>query len=167
VLALGLPAHVLVKALSPAFFARDDTTTPLLATLIGLAVAVVAALLLQRPFGAAGIAAGIALAAWSSAGVLTWRGAASFGFAIDAQARRRLPLIVAAALAMGGLLWLAGSFVLRFAAEAHGLIQAAVLGVLIAGGIAVYALLLAVTGVLKWADAVTAIRRSGPRDLRP
>ena len=32
-LALGLPAHVLVKALSPAFFARDDTATPLLATL--------------------------------------------------------------------------------------------------------------------------------------
>ena len=29
-LALGLPAHVLVKALSPAFFAREDTMTPLL-----------------------------------------------------------------------------------------------------------------------------------------
>ena len=35
-LALGLPAHVLVKALSPAFFARHDTLTPLLATLIGI-----------------------------------------------------------------------------------------------------------------------------------
>src|ERR1700737_2566722 len=34
-LALGLPAHVLVKALSPAFFARKDTLTPLLATLKG------------------------------------------------------------------------------------------------------------------------------------
>src|ERR1700722_15222019 len=43
-LALGLPAHVLVKALSPAFFARDNTTTPLWATLKGLAVAVVLAL---------------------------------------------------------------------------------------------------------------------------
>jgi len=32
-LALGLPAQVLVKALSPAFFAREDTLTPLLATL--------------------------------------------------------------------------------------------------------------------------------------
>src|SRR6266700_5589742 len=30
-LALGLPAHVLIKALSPAFFARGDTVTPLLA----------------------------------------------------------------------------------------------------------------------------------------
>src|SRR5712671_1507371 len=43
-LALGLPAHVLVKALSPAFFARDDTWTPLVATLTGFAVAIVCGL---------------------------------------------------------------------------------------------------------------------------
>ena len=66
-LALGLPAHVLVKALSPAFFARDDTLTPLLATLKGFAVAIVPALVLGRLFGASGIAASIALGAWSSA----------------------------------------------------------------------------------------------------
>ncbi len=35
-LALGLPAHVLVKALSPAFFARDDTATPLLCDAEGI-----------------------------------------------------------------------------------------------------------------------------------
>ena len=40
-LALGLPAHVLVKALSPAFFAREDTLTPLIATLNGVAMAIV------------------------------------------------------------------------------------------------------------------------------
>ena len=32
-LALGLPAHVLVKALSPAFFARENTYVPVVATL--------------------------------------------------------------------------------------------------------------------------------------
>ena len=42
-LALGLPANVLVKALSPAFFAREDTLTPLLATLKGVRVC-------HRPF---------------------------------------------------------------------------------------------------------------------
>ena len=47
-LALGLPAHVLVKALSPAFFARDDTLTPLFATLKGFAVAIVLAVVLAR-----------------------------------------------------------------------------------------------------------------------
>src|ERR1700710_2434008 len=43
-LALGLPAHVLVKALSPAFFARGDTATPLFAALKGVAVAIVLAI---------------------------------------------------------------------------------------------------------------------------
>jgi putative peptidoglycan lipid II flippase len=163
-LALGLPAHVLVKALSPAFFARGDTSTPLLATLAGLAVAVLAAVLLQPWFGAAGIAAGIALAAWSSAGVLTTRGAVAFGFSIDPQARRRLPRIALAALVMGGLLWLA-NFVLPWTADAHGLVQTAVLGILIAGGLAVYALLLILFGVIDWAGLRRrwAVRQ---RDLR-
>ena len=97
-LALGLPAHVLVKALSPAFFAREDTLAPLIATLKGLVVAIVLAVLLGHFFGASGIAAGIALGAWSNAASLIRRGAATFGFSIDAAARRRLPRIVAAAL---------------------------------------------------------------------
>jgi putative peptidoglycan lipid II flippase len=150
-LAVGLPAHVLVKALSPAFFAREDTHTPLFATLAGLAVAVLAALLLQPWFGAAGIAASIALAAWSCAGVLIARGAAAFGFSLDAHARRRLPLIGLAALLMGGLLWLTAAFVLPWTADVDRLAQAAVLGILIAGGLLVYALLLALLGVIGWA----------------
>jgi putative peptidoglycan lipid II flippase len=126
-LALGLPAHVLVKALSPAFFARDDTLTPLWAALKGFTVAVGLAVILSHLYGASGIAAGIAIGAWSSAFSLIRRGAASFGFAIDAAARRRLPRIVAAALAMGGLLWLSAAFVLPLAADTHGLAQAALL----------------------------------------
>ena len=58
VLALGLPAHVLIKALSPAFFARGDTLTPLWATLKGIAVAIALAVVLGHFYGAGGIAAG-------------------------------------------------------------------------------------------------------------
>src|SRR5438309_1812381 len=72
-LALGLPAHVLVKALSPAFFAREDTLTPLLATFKGFAVAIVLSVVLSQIFGAGGIAASIAMGAWSSALALIWR----------------------------------------------------------------------------------------------
>ena len=85
-------------------------STPLLATLKGLAVAIVCGVVLGHLFGAGGIAASIALGAWSSAFSLIRRGAATFGFSIDAAARRRLPRMVAAALAMGGLLWLAAQF---------------------------------------------------------
>src|SRR6187431_1745040 len=81
-LALGLPAQALVKALSPAFFAREDTRTPLWATLKGFAVAIVLAVVLGHVYGASGIAAAIALGAWSSALSLLRRGAVTFGFSI-------------------------------------------------------------------------------------
>ena len=106
-LALGLPANVLTKALSPAFFAREDTLTPLVATLKGVVFALVLAVLLGHWFGASGVAAAIALGAWSTALNLIRRGAETFCFSIDAAARRRLPGILAAALAMGAALWLA------------------------------------------------------------
>ena len=165
-LALALPAHVLVKALSPAFFAREDTMKPLLATLKGLAVAIVLAVVLGRIYGAAGIAAAIAAGAWSSAFSLVRQGAATFGFSIDAAARRRLPRIAAAALAMGALLWLAATSALPMAATAHGLAQAGLLLVLISGGIAVYGLLLALFGVTGWAEAARAIRQAKSPGLR-
>jgi putative peptidoglycan lipid II flippase len=165
-LALGLPAHVLVKALSPAFFARGDTTTPLLAALKGFAVAIVLAIVLGQIVGVGGIAAAIALGAWSNALALIRRGAATFGFSVDATARRRLPRIVGAAIAMGGLLWLMSALVWPLAAHAHGLAQVAILGVMIIGGAAIHTLLLALFGVIGWAEAVRALKGSPPRDLR-
>jgi putative peptidoglycan lipid II flippase len=165
-LALGLPAHVLVKALSPAFFAREDTATPLWATLKGIAVAIAAAIVLGRLFGASGIAAAIVLGAWSNAFSLIRRGVASFGFAIDPAARRRLPRIVLSALLMGGLLWLTARFALPPSETIHGLAQAAALLALIAGGIAIYGMLLTFLGVTGWRETLNAVRRPSRSDLR-
>src|SRR2546429_4142509 len=165
-LALGLPAHVLVKALSPAFFAREDTLTPLLAVLKGFVVTIVLAVVLGQIFGPSGIAASIALGASSSAFALIRRVAATFGFSLDAAARRRLPRIAAAALIMGGLLWLIATFALPLAANAHGLAPAILLLILIGGGMAIYGLLLALFGVIAWGDALRAIRQTKPSDLR-
>jgi putative peptidoglycan lipid II flippase len=148
-LALGLPAHVLIKTLSPAFFARDNTRTPLTATLVGLIVAIAAAYWFGAHYGASGIAAAIALAAWSSALVLVIQGSLSFGWAIDAEARRRLPIIVLAALAMGAALW----WLTRSIPSAdHRLMQAAWLALQIIGGIAIYILPLLLSGALRWRD---------------
>jgi hypothetical protein len=71
-----------------------------------------------------------------------------------------------AALAMGGGLWFAAALVWPQAASTHGLAQAAILGILIAGSVAVYGLLLARFGVVNRADAVNALKASPPRDLR-
>jgi putative peptidoglycan lipid II flippase len=165
-LALGLPAYVLVKALSPAFFARGDTTTPLFAALKGFAVAIVLGVVLGHIAGAGGIAAAIALGAWSNALALIRRGAATFGFSIDTAARRRLPRIVAAALAMGGLLWAAVVFARTLVENPHNFAQAAILGILIVGAVATYGLLLSLFGAVNWADAGSALRPASSRDLR-
>jgi putative peptidoglycan lipid II flippase len=159
-LALGLPAQVLVKALSPAFFAREDTMTPLLATLIGMVVAIIAALVLNAPFGASGIAAAIALAAWSSALFLIARSAAAFGFSLDNDAQRRLPIIILSSLAMGGLLWLAAHVALPWITQVHGLARAGLLGLLVLCGLAIYAALLTFTGAVRWAEIRGALKRS-------
>lgn len=134
-LALGLPAQVLVKALSPAFFARDDTMTPLLATLVAVVVAIAAALPAGLAFGVAGIAASVALASWVNAAVLIARARTTLRFSIDADARRRLPRIAIAALAMGGMLW-------------FGAADALPLVLLIGAGLALYGLLLMASGVI-------------------
>lgn len=156
-LSLGLPAHMLMKALSPSFFAREDTRTPLLATLAGFAVAVGAALLIPAQFGVSGIAAAIALAAWVSAGILWARSAAASSLTLDRAARRRLPRIGMAALAMGALLWPARGWLPM--AGSHSLAQAAGLALLITGGLVIYAGLLVLTDVIRPAD-LKAIRRS-------
>jgi putative peptidoglycan lipid II flippase len=162
-LALALPAHVLVKSLSPGFFAREDTLAPLMAALKGFVVAIVFAVVLGHVFGATGIAASVALGAWSNAASLVRQGAATFGFSIDAAARRRLPRIAAAALVMGALLWLVAALI---PTPAHGLAQAAVLAASIAGGIAVYGALLSLFGATAWRETVNALRSAKPGDLR-
>jgi putative peptidoglycan lipid II flippase len=159
-LTLALPAHVLVKALSPAFFAREDTLTPLLATLKAIVVAIVTAFLLGHYFGANGIAVGIALGAWSNALSLVRKGAATFGSSIDADARRRLPRILAASAAMGVVLWLASDTLP--AASMHGFVQAMSLLLLIAAGMASYGLFLYLFGVAGWREVINAVGRKRP-----
>jgi putative peptidoglycan lipid II flippase len=159
-LALGLPAQVLFKALAPAFFARENTATPLVSVLKGIVFALATSFLFGHFFGVEGIAAGIALGAWSSALSLLREGATRFGFAIDADARRRLPRIVVAALAMAAAIWMMQRFL-----PSAGLAHVLALAALIASGIAIYGLCLRLFGVAGWRETVNALK-AAPRDLR-
>jgi putative peptidoglycan lipid II flippase len=162
-LALALPAHVLVKAMSPAFFARQNSLAPLLAMLKGLAVAIVSAVILGEIAGPAGIAAGIACGAWSNALALIRSAASTFGLSVDLAARRRLPRIVAAGFAMGGLLWL-GLTALP-APGGQGVSEAMTVLVLIVCAVAVYGLLLGLTGVISRDTLVKALKQAEVSDL--
>lgn len=64
--AVGLPAYVLVKALTPNFFARGDTKTPVKYSMVVFAANLIFSLLLMKPFGHVGIASATTIAAFVS-----------------------------------------------------------------------------------------------------
>jgi putative peptidoglycan lipid II flippase len=152
VFALGLPGHVLVKAFSPVFFAREDTRTPMHAALVGLAVAVVGSVVLLPFGGHAGVAAAIALSGWAGALFLGWRIRRRIGFALDAAAKRRLPRIAFAAIVMA--VALAGAYQpvaywLWLAPPGSTALRVVTLAGLIGGGLALYGGLLQALGVIR------------------
>jgi putative peptidoglycan lipid II flippase len=158
-LALGLPAHVLTKTLAPAFFARGDTRTPMLATIAALGATIAAALALHHAHGVAGIAAGIALGAWVGALLLAICAKTRFDLTLDPATRARLWRIVLVALVMGGLLWFTTRGLAAWLDGGHRLFVALVLAGLIAAGIAIYAAGLALLGVVRPRDVIQALRK--------
>lgn len=156
--ALGLPGHVLVKAFSSVFFAREDTATPMRAALIGFVIALLGSLALLPVLGHVGVAVAIAVSGWATAGVLGFWIARRIGFSLDAEARRRLPRIGLAAGAMGLALVAAQmSLAPWFAGSGGG--QLLALSVLVGGGLAVYAGLLHMLGVARLHDLTAGMRR--------
>jgi len=63
----GLAAHALIAVLARAFYARQDTLTPVLAAIAAVVVNTTLAVLLVGPLGLGGLALAIAVAAWLEA----------------------------------------------------------------------------------------------------
>jgi len=64
IIVAGLPAYVLVKVITPGFYAREDTKTPVKTAAIVLIANVVLNFLLIPPFGIYGLAIAIAACSW-------------------------------------------------------------------------------------------------------
>jgi putative peptidoglycan lipid II flippase len=61
---VGLTAHSLIAVVARAFYALQDTATPVAAALLAVVINIVAANALVGSYGVAGLAAAIAIAAW-------------------------------------------------------------------------------------------------------
>jgi putative peptidoglycan lipid II flippase len=70
IIVLGLPAYVLVKVLTPGFYSRQDTATPVKTAAFVLVANVALNFILIPPFGIAGLAAAIAIASWLNCVIL-------------------------------------------------------------------------------------------------
>ena len=73
VFCLGLPAFVLVKLLQPAFFARQDTRSPLIDGALGVAVNIGLSLALFSQYGHLAIAFATSAAGWTTVGLMMFR----------------------------------------------------------------------------------------------
>lgn len=154
-IAAGLPGHVIEKMFGAVSFAHEDTRTPMIAALCGLAVATVGTLSLFPRHGHVGVAAAIAISGWVGAsilGAILWRRG---WLHVEARTWRRLGLIVAAAAAMGVVLLYAKALLPAAqgaAARSGGLI------VLVVVGLAVYLAAVHAFGVARLDDLAAAMR---------
>lgn len=148
-LALSLPALALTKPLSAIFFAREQTSQPVMATLAGLAATIATAAVAHPRYGYAGIAAAISLGAWV---IAIWLGAvlaARKELSIGTAGARSLALILLASLIMGAAL-AAALQIVPGAATGSAWTRASALAALIALGLIVYAACLRLFGVVKF-----------------
>ncbi len=102
--AMGLPAYVLIKVLTPAYFAREDTKTPLIYASCSVATNIIGSLILFPLIGHVGIAMATALAAWVNVSLLIWTLKRRGDFGLDADSKVRL---VRMALSCVGLMAMA------------------------------------------------------------
>lgn len=103
--ALGLPAFVLLKVLTPAFFAREDTRTPMIWAGISALVNITMGYTLFVTIGFHGLALATSVAAWINVAGLSVLLLRSRHLVMDARLIKRLPRIMVAASFMGGVLF--------------------------------------------------------------
>jgi len=164
--AFGLPAFVLNKVLSPAYFAREDTRTPMNFALVNLAVNAAGSIglfFLLKYLGYlphVGIAIATTLAAWLNVGQL-WRELRLRGhYNADDRIERNLPRILIASAIMGIAVWALGQGLDGYFLRANGpLIQVAALGLLVGLGLAIYAGAVLGLGIIRSQDLRRMIRR--------
>ena len=162
----GVPAFVLAPLISRAFFARQDTRTPMNYALVSMAVNVAAGFTLFKLVGVAGIAAATSLASWVNVLLMLTTLARRGAYVMSLAAWSRLIRIILASVVLGAML--AGAAHFRPALEAlfgglhlgHaiGAKELTIVAVTLAAGLVYPAILLGVGGISP-AEIRGALRR--------
>ncbi|MDJ0930398.1 murein biosynthesis integral membrane protein MurJ [Breoghania sp.] len=165
---IGLPAFVLIKVFSSAFFAREDTATPMWFAGVGMVVNVAGALLLVPVLAHVGIALATSIAGWANAGLLMvtlWRRGS---FVPDASLKKHFPLLVLASALMGVLVF-AGYYVFLASifTSASLLLRVGALAVLVDIGMMTFAIFIQMTGAVDLLGYFrAALKRRGAKSAK-
>jgi putative peptidoglycan lipid II flippase len=165
IFALGLPAFVLQKVLQPAYFAREDTATPMRFTAWSLGVNTagsVGLFLLFPRLGLSshlGIAVATAAGAWLNVSLLYRELRRRDHFRADSRLRLALPMIALSSAVMALALVAGTNGLTDWLATGRPLLErSAALTALVAGGGAIYLAAALMTGALKPRMLANAMR---------
>jgi len=153
--ALGLPAFVMIKVFSPAYYAREDTKTPMQYAAVSLTANTVGSIALffllrhLEMMPQLGIAIATALGGWLNA-YLLWSTLNRRGdFVADSRIKRNIPLILLASALMVAALMTTSHWLAPYYGHGTGfLIKASILSVEIVIGLVVYAVVILATGTM-------------------
>ena len=157
--AYGLPAFVLLKILTPAFFAREDTKTPMIFAGVSAFINVTLGVYLFFTIGFYGLALATSVAAWVNVVCLAWLLLKDESFTPDMRLLSRLPRIVLASAVMAVALiavatpaanYMSGNFLKDFI----------VLGGVCGFGFVIYAAAAALLRAFNMNDIRDALKRS-------
>jgi len=155
---IGLPSYVLVKVLTPGFYARADTRTPVRYATISVGVNLVGNLILIPTIHHVGPPLATAISSTVNIvmlyGTLRKRG----HFHTDARLRRRAPRMALAAVLMGATLLLIAPPLEPLLTRSL-LLRACGLGLLVGGGCAIYALACFATGAVRLSELKAQLGR--------
>ncbi len=149
--AIGLPAYVFAKVLTPGYYARGDTVTPVRFALISLAVNIVLNLILMFPLEHVGLALATAIAAWVNAAQLFFGLKKRGYFVADRRLVQRVPRVIAATATMVAII-LIGEWALSDALAISSWTKYPALAGLVIGGMLSYGLAAYAFGAVTRAD---------------
>src|SRR5579871_234116 len=119
---LGLPAYVLVKSLTPGFYAREDTATPFRYAMISLVLNTIGSYTLFQFMSYVGIALATACASWLNVMLLSITLYRRGHLKLDDKLKRNAPRALLCSLLMGSALW-CGAWLLGGALSGHVLVK--------------------------------------------
>ncbi len=167
----GLPAFVLIKILQPAFFARGDTRTPMIYSMISVAVNIALGVsLFYSPMGFPGIAAATSAASWITVIQMLAYLRRKRLWTPSPRAAGKIVRVAAASAGLGGAVALAAHYRPLLDAPLSGLSLGPVITVLavcLVGGLLYPALLFAFGGVTPAEARAAFRRRKGDAALPP
>ena len=155
---LGLPAYILIKVLTPAYYARQDTRTPVRFGLIAVGVNLALNLALIVPLQHMGPPLATAIASTVNVALLYATLIRRGDFAPDARLKRRAWRLAVAALAMGAALWFAQELVAGYVRGGWAQ-RGLALSVLVGAGAMVYGAATVLLGAFTRDDLKLLFRR--------